>query len=107
MPPIGDCAILGQVGSPNRDTPGRRKMRCARQLSRPIEVMSSSPPSRGEPFFVTAWGISEVNLDFGETADEMLAGFRLMMETLAPDTIGWPICMIDDSWSDHEITSFY
>jgi hypothetical protein len=30
-----------------------------------------------------------------------------MMETLAPDTIGIPYCIVDDTWSDDDITSFY
>ena len=49
----------------------------------------------------------EVNFDSGETPEEMLAGFRYMMEVLAPDTIGVPVCTIDQSWSDDDITSFY
>jgi hypothetical protein len=49
----------------------------------------------------------EVSFDFGETPEEMLEGFRFMMETLAPDTIGVPLCLIDGSWSDDDITSFY
>jgi hypothetical protein len=30
-----------------------------------------------------------------------------MMETLAPDTIAIPYCIVDDTWSDDDITSFY
>lgn len=53
------------------------------------------------------WGIVQVMFDLGETAEEMIAGFRYMMETLAPDAIGIPICMLDDSWSDSDITTLY
>jgi uroporphyrinogen-III decarboxylase len=59
----------------------------------------------GEIF--AGWGIVEVNFDSGETAEEMLEGFRFMMETLAPDTVGVPVCTIDESWADDEITAFY
>lgn len=52
-------------------------------------------------------GVVEVSFDFGETADEMLEGFCFMMETLAPDTVGIPLCLIGETWSDDEITSFY
>ena len=45
--------------------------------------------------------------DLNETAEAMIAGFRNMMETLAPDTVGIPICMVDDSWTDSDITALY
>lgn len=51
--------------------------------------------------------ILEVAFDFGETAEEMLAGFRYMMEVLAPDTIGVPVCLIPETWSDDDVTAFY
>lgn len=53
------------------------------------------------------WGIIEAMFDFGETPEEMLANFRFMMETLAPDTVGIPMCIIDDTWSDDDITGLY
>jgi hypothetical protein len=59
----------------------------------------------GEIF--AGWGIVEVNFDSGETAEEMLEGFRFMMENLAPYTVGVPVCTIDESWADDEITAFY
>jgi len=59
----------------------------------------------GELF--AGWGVIEVNFDSGETPEEMLEGFRYMMETLAPDTVGIPVCTIEESWSDDDITSFY
>jgi hypothetical protein len=53
------------------------------------------------------WGLIEAMFDFGETPEQMLAGFRYMMETLAPDTIGIPVCIMDDTWAPADITSFY
>ena len=53
------------------------------------------------------WGIIEAMFDCGERAEEMVAGFRQMMETLAPDTIGVPVCVIDDTWADDDIRSLY
>jgi len=53
------------------------------------------------------WGVIEAMFDFGEKPEEMLAGYRYMMETLAPDTIGIPVCIIDDTWPDGDITSLY
>ncbi len=53
------------------------------------------------------WGIIEVMFDAGETPEEMLARFRYMMETLAPDTIGMPMCIVDDTWADSDITALY
>ena len=53
------------------------------------------------------WGIVEPMFDMGETAEEMLEGYRFMMETLAPDTIAIPYCIVDDTWSDSDISSLY
>jgi hypothetical protein len=30
-----------------------------------------------------------------------------MLESLAPDVIGLPLCIIDDTWTDRDITDFY
>jgi hypothetical protein len=49
----------------------------------------------------------EVNFDSGETPEEMLEGFHFMMETLAPHTVGVPVCTIDASWPDDVIVDFY
>jgi hypothetical protein len=49
----------------------------------------------------------EVSFDFGETAEEMLDGFRYTMESLAPDTVAIPLCLIPETWSDEEVTGFY
>ena len=53
------------------------------------------------------WGIVEAMFDCSEGPEEMLSGFRTMMETLAPDTVGIPVCVIDDSWADDDITALY
>jgi hypothetical protein len=53
------------------------------------------------------WGIIKPMFDNGETPEQMLAGFRYMLESLAPDVIGLPLCIIDDTWTDRDITDFY
>lgn len=51
--------------------------------------------------------IVEVSFDFGESPEEMIDGFRYIMESLAPDTIGVPLCLISNEWSDDDVTAFY
>ncbi|MBC8255548.1 MAG: hypothetical protein H8E35_16170 [Ardenticatenia bacterium] len=53
------------------------------------------------------WGLVEPMFDNGETAEEMLAGYRYTMESLAPDTLAIPYCIVDSTWSDSDITGFY
>jgi hypothetical protein len=53
------------------------------------------------------WGVIEPMFDQNESAEEMLAGYREMMESLAPDTLAIPICILDKNWSDTDITSLY
>ena len=53
------------------------------------------------------WGLIEAMFDNSETAEQMLDGYRTMMENLAPDTLGIPYCVVDGSWTDGDITSFY
>jgi hypothetical protein len=53
------------------------------------------------------WGVIEPMFDQNESAEEMLAGYREMMENLAPDTLAIPICILDKSWSDSDITGLY
>ncbi len=43
----------------------------------------------------------------GERSEEMLAGFRHMMECLAPDVAAVPVCTVDDGWTDDEILGLY
>ena len=53
------------------------------------------------------WGVIEPMFDMGECAEEMLAGYQQMMESLAPDTLAIPICIVDNSWSDNDLTDLY
>lgn len=62
-------------------------------------------PEFGELF--AGWGIVKPMFDNGESPRQQIEGFRYMMETLAPGTIGIPLCIIDDTWTDGDITDFY
>ena len=53
------------------------------------------------------WGVIEPFFDQNESAEQMLAGYREMMENLAPDTLAIPICVLDNTWSDNDITDLY
>jgi hypothetical protein len=53
------------------------------------------------------WGVIEPMFDMNETAEAMLSGYREMMEALAPDTLAIPICILDNTWRDEEITGLY
>ena len=53
------------------------------------------------------WGVIHIVLDNELTAELMLASFRSSMEMLAPDVIGVPVCIVDDSWSDEDVTALY
>jgi len=53
------------------------------------------------------WGVIEPMFDLGERAEDMLAGYREMMEALAPDTLAIPICLVDNTWSDDDIRGLY
>lgn len=53
------------------------------------------------------WGVIEPMFDLNERAEEMLSGYRQMMESLAPDTLAIPICIVDNTWSDPDITDLY
>ena len=52
-------------------------------------------------------GLVQLMFDNGETAETMVAGFRLLMEELAPEVIALPMPQVDDSWSDAEIIDLY
>ncbi len=52
-------------------------------------------------------GLVQVMFDNGESAGEMLAGFREMMEIFAPDVVALPMPIVNDSWSDAEISDLY
>jgi len=53
------------------------------------------------------WGILHVLLDNESTPEAMLAAFRKMAETLAPDVVGIPVCLVDDTWRDDDVTALY
>lgn len=79
---------------------------------RPVKYLNCSHhysqkdyPALREVF--AGWGVIEPMFDMGERAEEMLAGFRLMMESLAPDVPAIPICIVDNTWSDSDITDLY
>lgn len=79
---------------------------------RPVKYLNCSHhysqkdyPALREVF--AGWGVIEPMFDMGERAEEMLAGYRLLMESLAPDTLAIPICIVDNTWSDSDITDLY
>jgi hypothetical protein len=53
------------------------------------------------------WGVIEAMFDCNETAEEMLAGYRFAVETLSPDVIIIPMCMVDNTWRDDDVTDLY
>lgn len=53
------------------------------------------------------WGVLEIMFDNGETAEQMLAGYRHMIDCLAPETLAIPYCLVDGTWSDSDITALY
>lgn len=53
------------------------------------------------------WGVLQVLLDNETTPEAILAAFQRMAETLAPDVVGIPICIVDDSWRDEDVTALY
>ncbi len=56
---------------------------------------------------LAGWGLVHIVMDNEPTAEAMLASFRLSMEALAPDVIGVPVCILDDTWSDEDVTALY
>ena len=53
------------------------------------------------------WGILHVLLDNEPTPEAMLRAFHRMAETLAPDLVGIPVCLVDDNWRDEDVTALY
>jgi hypothetical protein len=53
------------------------------------------------------WGIVEVTFDANERPEEIVEGFRYVMECLAPDTLAAPVVIVDPSWPDDDITALY
>lgn len=56
---------------------------------------------------LAGWGVIFIVLDNELTPDLMLSAFRSSMEMLAPDVIGMPVCILDESWSDEDVTALY
>ncbi len=56
---------------------------------------------------LAGWGVIHIVLDNEPTKEEMLSSFRSSMEMLAPDVIGVPVCILDNSWSDEDVTALY
>jgi hypothetical protein len=56
---------------------------------------------------LAGWGVIHIVLDNELTPEAMLSSFRSSMEMLAPDVIGIPVCIVDDSWSDEDVTALY
>jgi hypothetical protein len=56
---------------------------------------------------LAGWGLIHIVLDNELTPEAMLSAFRSSMEMLAPDVIGMPVCILDDSWSDEDVTALY
>ncbi|HEX9132509.1 MAG TPA: hypothetical protein VF844_09460 [Ktedonobacteraceae bacterium] len=53
------------------------------------------------------WGMFHILLDNELEPQQMIDGFRAMMETLAPNVVGVPLCFVDDTWADEDITQLY
>jgi hypothetical protein len=56
---------------------------------------------------LAGWGVIHIVLDNELTPEAMLSAFRSSMEMLAPDVIGVPVCILDESWSDEDVTALY
>ena len=102
---------MGQRNPPRlRSAGGQGRLPGARAEAEGLDVAyewtKDELPALREMF--AGWGMVEVNFDMvGERPEEMLAGFRHVMECLAPDVVGVPICTVDEGWTDDEITAFY
>jgi hypothetical protein len=53
------------------------------------------------------WGIIHILLDNESAPETILKSFRYTMETLAPDVVGIPVCYVDDTWHDDDVTGLY
>ena len=56
---------------------------------------------------LAGWGIVHIQVDNELTPETMLAAFRYTMENLGPDVIGIPLCVVDDTWRDDDVTAIY
>jgi hypothetical protein len=62
------------------------------------------PALRG---LLAGWGVIHVVMDNELTPEAMLSAFRSSMEALAPDVVAIPVCILDESWSDGDVTDLY
>jgi hypothetical protein len=53
------------------------------------------------------WGILHVLFDNESTPEAILEAFRHMAEALAPEVVAIPICFVDDTWQDSDVTALY
>jgi hypothetical protein len=53
------------------------------------------------------WGMFHILLDNELEPQQMIEAFTTMMETLAPNVVGVPLCFVDDTWADTDITELY
>jgi hypothetical protein len=53
------------------------------------------------------WGMMHILLDNELEPQQMIEAFTTMMETLAPNVVGVPLCFVDDTWADEDITDLY
>lgn len=97
---LHNCGPHPPGGEILEHTPAIRGLNCSFRYTRPdFERLGREFAGRGLVFAM---------FDNGESAEEMLAGFREMMEKMLPGTIAVPVCIIDgESWSDTALTEFY
>ena len=62
-------------------------------------------PLLGEIF--AGWGMFHILLDNEPEPQQMIQAFTTIMETLAPNAVGVPVCFVDDTWADADITQLY
>jgi hypothetical protein len=82
------------------------------RLQNPVKYLSCSHHYTHKEYpalkqIFAGWGVIEPMFDLNESAEEMLVGYREMMENLAPDTLAIPTCLLDNTWSDDDITGLY
>ena len=45
--------------------------------------------------------------DFGETIEQIVAGYEAIAQVLAPDVVGIPVLWFDSRWTDDGIRAVY
>jgi len=97
---LHNCGPHPPGGEILEHTPPLRGLNCSWKYTRPdFERLGREFAGRGLVFAM---------FDNGESAEEMLAGFREMMERLLPGVAGVPVCIIDgEQWTDARVRDFY